>query len=37
MVTFWQNTTNSRLYKDWIGGIAQGLTVEPGLYNDKLL
>lgn len=37
MITFWQNTTNSRLYKDWIGGIAQGLTVEPGLYNDKLL
>lgn len=27
----------SKLYKDWALGIVQGLTVEAGLYNDKLL
>lgn len=37
MVTFWQNTANNKLYKDWLGGWAQGLTIEAGLYNDKLL
>jgi predicted acylesterase/phospholipase RssA len=37
MITFWQNTTTNKLYKDWIGGIVEGLTVKPGLYNDALL
>ena len=37
MVTFWQNTAKSKLYKDWIGGFFEGLTLKPGLYNDKLL
>lgn len=37
MVQFWQNTTKQRLYKDWLGGWIQGLTVEPGLYNNKEL
>lgn len=37
MVQFWQNTTKQKLYKDWLGGWIQGLTVEPGLYNNKLL
>ena len=22
MITFWQNSSNSKLYKDWLGGIA---------------
>jgi predicted acylesterase/phospholipase RssA len=37
MVQFWQNTTKQRLYKDWLGGWIQGLTVEPGLFNNKEL
>lgn len=37
MVTFWQNTSTNKLYKDWIGGIAEGLTIKAGLYNDALL
>ena len=37
MVTFWQNSSNTDLYKDWPGGIAQGLALEPGLYNNKPL
>jgi len=37
MVTFWQNSSNSKLYKDWLGGIAQGLAIEGGLYNNALL
>lgn len=37
IITFWQNTSNNKLYKDWIGGIVEGLTVKAGLYNDALL
>lgn len=37
MQQFWNNTTTNKLYKDWLGGIIQGLTIEPGLYNNKLL
>jgi len=37
VITFWQNTSNNKLYKDWIGGIVEGLTVKAGLYNDALL
>lgn len=37
MHTFWQNTSNNKLYKDWIGGLVEGLTIKAGLYNDKLL
>lgn len=37
MMSFWQNTASNKLYKDWLGGIIQGLTVEPGLYNNKML
>ena len=37
MVKFWQNTSNNKLYKDWIGGLFEGLTLKGGLYNDKLL
>lgn len=34
MVTFWQNASNTKLYKDWLGGIAEGLLLKGGLYND---
>jgi predicted acylesterase/phospholipase RssA len=37
MITFWQNSSNTKLYKDWLGGIVQGLTMEGGLYNNALL
>ena len=37
MITFWQNSSNSKLFKDWLGGIVQGLTMEGGLYNNALL
>lgn len=37
MITFWQNSSNSKLYKDWLGGIVEGLTIKGGLYNDALL
>jgi predicted acylesterase/phospholipase RssA len=37
MITFWQNSSNNKLYKDWLGGIVQGLTMEGGLYNNALL
>ena len=37
MITFWQNSSNSKLFKDWLGGIVQGLTLEGGLYNNTLL
>lgn len=37
MITFWQNSSNNKLYKDWLGGLAQGLTMEGGLYNNNLL
>lgn len=37
MQQFWENSTKQRLYKDWLGGIIQGLTIEPGLYNNELM
>lgn len=37
MITFWKNAANSDLYKDWLGGVAQGLFYEGGLYNPKPL
>lgn len=37
MITYWQNASNSKLYKDWLGGIVEGLTVKGGVYNDALL
>lgn len=35
MITFWQNSTTSTLYKDWLGGVVEGLTIKAGLYNDQ--
>lgn len=37
MTAYWQNASNSKLYKDWLGGIVEGLTVKGGVYNDALL
>ena len=37
METFWKAATNTKLYKDWIGGIARGLSFEGGLYNSAPL
>ena len=37
MNTFWTNASNSELYKNWLGGIAEGLLIKGGLYNDSEL
>lgn len=37
METFWRDASNSKLYKDWLGGIARGLFFEGGLYNSAPL
>ena len=37
MSTFWTNAANSELYKNWLGGIAEGLLIKGGLYNDAEL
>lgn len=35
MKTFWENSSNTKLYKDWLGGLAEGLLLKGGLWNDK--
>ena len=35
MKTFWDNSANTKLYKDWVGGLAEGLLLKGGLWNDK--
>jgi len=35
MKTFWENSANTKLYKDWMGGLAEGLLLKGGLWNDK--
>ena len=37
MIKFWQDASNSELYKNWLGGIAEGLLIKGGLYNDSEL
>ena len=37
MSTFWKDASNSELYKNWLGGIAEGLLIKGGLYNDAEL
>ena len=37
MTTFWKNAATGELYKNWLGGIAEGLLIKGGLYNDKEL
>ena len=35
MEKFWTDATKSKLYKNWIGGIATGLFFKGGLYNSE--
>ena len=37
MKTFWDNSTTNKLYKDWLGGLAEGLLLKGGLWNDALV
>jgi len=37
MQTFWENSGNTKLWHDWPGGVAEGMFVKGGLYNDKPL
>ena len=34
MKTFWDNSTNTKMYKNWLGGLAEGLLLKGGLWND---
>lgn len=34
MKTFWENSADTKLYKDWLGGLAEGLLLKGGLWND---
>ena len=35
MKTFWVNSANTKLYKDWIGGDIEGLLIKGGIWNDE--
>lgn len=35
MEAFWRSASDNKLYNNWLGGIAQGLFFEGGLYNSK--
>lgn len=35
MVEFWLHASEGSLYKDWIGGVAEGVTLKDGLYNNE--
>ncbi len=35
MKSFWVDSANTKLYKDWLGGLAEGLLLKGGLWNDK--
>lgn len=37
MEQFWVDASHNKLYKNWLGGIAQGLIFEGGLYNSAPL
>lgn len=37
MEKLWTDASNTKLYKDWFGGIARGLFFEGGLYNSAPL
>ena len=34
MKTFWENSTNEKLWKSWLGREAEGLMFKGGLWND---
>ena len=35
MKDFWTASATEKLYKDWLGGLAEGLLLKGGLWNDK--
>ena len=35
MKTFWENSANTKMYKDWMGSVAEGLLMKGGLWNDE--
>ena len=35
MENFWVDAANSPLYKNWLGGVAEGLLFKGGLYNSQ--
>ena len=37
MLQFWKDASNTKLYKDWIGGVTRGLFFEGGIYNSAPL
>jgi predicted patatin/cPLA2 family phospholipase len=37
IIKFWTDASNSDLYKDWLGGVTEGLLIKGGLYNNKNL
>ena len=37
IIKFWEDAANSKLYKDWLGGVTEGLLIKGGLYNNKNL
>lgn len=37
MVNFWQHASSSELYKDWLGGVAEGVLLKEGLFNNAPL
>jgi predicted acylesterase/phospholipase RssA len=37
MEQFWIDASNTKLYKEWLGGITRGLFFEGGLYNSAPL
>lgn len=37
MQTFWENSANNTLYKEWPGGVAEGLLIKGGLFNSNPL
>ena len=37
MKAFWDASTNATLYKEWPGGLAEGLLIKGGLYNQAPL
>jgi hypothetical protein len=34
MKATWESSATTKLYKDWIGGVTQGLLLKGGLWND---
>lgn len=37
MKAFWQASATADLYKEWPGGVAEGLLMKGGLFNEKPL